>query len=131
MIQFPLKIEVFQNQDGMWRAYSPGFDFERSCMRETREQTLGAVFFILKDIPGFHLWTFNIVSQGLNDVRIVPPKQPMVSNPIPSVYEMEVFKESGKIAAIKAYRERTGLGLKECKDAIEEDAARLGLEPRR
>ena len=32
----------------------------------------------------------------------------------------ELFSEEGKIAAIKRYRELTGAGLKEAKDAVEE-----------
>ena len=30
-----------------------------------------------------------------------------------------ILEEQGKIAAIKAYRERTGVGLKDAKDAVE------------
>lgn len=33
--------------------------------------------------------------------------------------ELFIYRSDGKITAIKAYRERTGLGLKESKDAIE------------
>lgn len=33
--------------------------------------------------------------------------------------EMLIARQQGKIYAIKAYRNRTGLALKECKDAIE------------
>lgn len=45
----------------------------------------------------------------------------------PTVDEMVVAKNSGKISAIKAHRTRTGMGLKESKDAIEESLALLGI----
>jgi ribosomal protein L7/L12 len=51
------------------------------------------------------------------------------SNVLPNVLvdELHLYKAQGKIAAIKAFRARTGLGLKESKDAIENAAAKLGM----
>ena len=40
-----------------------------------------------------------------------------------------VLKARGKIAAIKEYRQSTGSGLKEAKDAVEALAARHGVQP--
>ena len=60
------------------------------------------------------------------DHRGTPP-----SEDEPSALEAEVVRrlESvGKIDAIKHYRESTGAGLKEAKDAVEKIAARLGVE---
>ena len=47
----------------------------------------------------------------------------------PTMADMATFRIDGKIAAIKQYRARTGVGLKESKDAIELAAGRLGLNP--
>lgn len=45
-------------------------------------------------------------------------------------WEVIAYLERGeKIGAIKFYREKTGLGLKEAKDAVEAIEARLGLAP--
>lgn len=44
---------------------------------------------------------------------------------------LAIVREQGKIAAIKRYRELTGQGLKEAKDAVEEMMARNGVEPGR
>lgn len=71
-------------------------------------------------------------------VHIVPPAAP---NPVdkyddkyrydPTTDELCLYINQGKINAIKAYRERTRLGLRESKEAIENAASRLGLkEPR-
>lgn len=40
---------------------------------------------------------------------------------------VELLRKGRKIAAIKAYRERTGLGLKESKDAVEAIAEKHGI----
>jgi hypothetical protein len=42
----------------------------------------------------------------------------------------DLIVKHGKIAAIKRYREATGLGLKESKDAVEQLAASAGLASR-
>lgn len=42
---------------------------------------------------------------------------------------LELVKSGQKIEAIKHHRERTGLGLKESKDAVEALAARYGVAP--
>jgi ribosomal protein L7/L12 len=42
---------------------------------------------------------------------------------------LKILAVEGKIAAIKHYRETTGLGLKESKDAVEELARRVGVKP--
>jgi ribosomal protein L7/L12 len=42
---------------------------------------------------------------------------------------LTLIRSGNKIAAIKAYRERTGLGLKEAKDAVEALAAQPAREP--
>jgi hypothetical protein len=44
---------------------------------------------------------------------------------------LNTLATSGKIAAIKEYREATGAGLKESKDAVEVLAARHGVQPAR
>lgn len=45
-------------------------------------------------------------------------------------WEVIAYLERGeKIGAIKFYRDRTGLGLKEAKDAVEAIEARMGLAP--
>ena len=41
---------------------------------------------------------------------------------VPTLEDMQVFRINGKIAAIKQHRARTGIGLKESKDAIEDAA---------
>ena len=52
----------------------------------------------------------------------------MVAQPTdPTVTEMMILKGSGKIPAIKAYRERVHCGLKEAKDAIEDAGLRIGF----
>jgi hypothetical protein len=40
-----------------------------------------------------------------------------------------LLKQAGKIAAIKRYRERTGVGLKQAKDFVEALGARHGVAP--
>lgn len=47
--------------------------------------------------------------------------------PRPNFGELITYRRSGKIMSIKEYRTRTGLGLKESKDAIEEAVDALGL----
>jgi len=51
------------------------------------------------------------------------PRAPVVPPAPPDPEALEairpVLAERGKIAAIKAYRERTGVGLKDAKDAVE------------
>jgi large subunit ribosomal protein L7/L12 len=50
--------------------------------------------------------------------------------PLPEGWESEVvtlLQGGKKIDAIKLYREKTGLGLKEAKDAVEAIAGRMGL----
>lgn len=42
---------------------------------------------------------------------------------------LSVLETRGKIAAIKEYRESTGTGLKEAKDAVEALAAQHGMRP--
>ena len=42
---------------------------------------------------------------------------------------LRIFATQGKIAAIKAHREATGLGLKESKDAVESLAHKAGVAP--
>ena len=42
---------------------------------------------------------------------------------------LSVLETRGKIAAIKEYRQSTGVGLKEAKDAVEALAARHGVQP--
>lgn len=42
---------------------------------------------------------------------------------------LSVFATRGKIAAIKEFREHTGAGLKEAKDAVELLAERYGVKP--
>ena len=44
---------------------------------------------------------------------------------------VSVLETRGKIAAIKEYRESTGTGLKEAKDAVEALVARHGVQPAR
>jgi ribosomal protein L7/L12 len=43
---------------------------------------------------------------------------------------VSLMRQRQKIAAIKLYRERTGLGLKEAKDAVELLAVRHGISPK-
>jgi len=43
---------------------------------------------------------------------------------------LKLLRSGRKIAAIKAYREQTGVGLKEAKDAVEALAAQRGIAPR-
>lgn len=50
------------------------------------------------------------------DVKPPPPEQPPAEKPA-SV--LELLRAGRKIEAIKAYRESTGVGLKEAKDAVE------------
>lgn len=126
MIQFPLKIDVYRTHDGLWKAESCSVEYYTTG--QTAEHALGAMFLSLKSIPGFQLWTFNIVVADDSERRRIE-KEPRRPKPDVSKYEMDVFVTAGKINAIKAYRERTGLGLKESKDAIEEMASRLGTEP--
>jgi hypothetical protein len=63
-----------------------------------------------------------------------PVEQPALGN-LPegelSEFDQEILglmKGGKKIEAIKRYREKTGLGLKEAKDAVEALAARYGIE---
>jgi ribosomal protein L7/L12 len=42
--------------------------------------------------------------------------------------EIRIGKEKGKIPSIKAYRERTGVGLKEAKDFVEDYFTKYNLE---
>jgi ribosomal protein L7/L12 len=58
--------------------------------------------------------------------RPLPPRPPLATSPSPPPFDgtlpadvLAVLAADGKIAAIKLLRERTGLGLKEAKDAIE------------
>lgn len=57
----------------------------------------------------------------------------VVSGELPSmavtVDDLVLFVHDGKIAAIKNHRTRTGMGLKDSKDAIESAASRLNLSP--
>jgi ribosomal protein L7/L12 len=50
------------------------------------------------------------------------------SNAVNIAYELQ---RQGKIAAIKLYREQTGVGLHEAKLAVEEIARREGIKPRK
>lgn len=43
---------------------------------------------------------------------------------------VEILEREGKIAAIKHYRDETGCGLREAKEAVEQLAARVGISPR-
>lgn len=135
MLQFPLTIDVAQLLDvpasdqDKWRASVASPDLPRCQYGATKEHALGALFLALSEYPGFHLWTFNIRVHAVQP-PFIPPALPRVYSeglPTPSNFEMDTFRESGKIPAIKAYRERTGLGLKEAKDAIEIEAAKQGL----
>jgi hypothetical protein len=42
---------------------------------------------------------------------------------------LDLLRRGDKIEAIKRYRERTGAGLKEAKDAVEALGARHGIQP--
>lgn len=126
MISFPLKIEVFRLSNGLWRAHTLSSEYEVKADAQTREHALGALFYAMKDTPGFHLWTFNISSQEEDGTRVeLAPGEPP---PAMSSYEAELYVISGKINAIKAYRERTRLGLREAKEAIERDAKAQDLK---
>lgn len=48
-------------------------------------------------------------------------------NSEPTIAEMSILRSHGKIEAIKAHRARTGMGLKDSKDAIELAGISLGL----
>jgi ribosomal protein L7/L12 len=52
-----------------------------------------------------------------------PPPRPPTPNADPEV--LRLIRGGNKIGAIKRYRELTGLGLKESKEAIDEIEARL------
>ncbi len=61
------------------------------------------------------------------ETLVPPPTRPQ------SISDEEVvtaLENGGKIGAIKLYRERTGVGLKEAKDAVEALAARHGIVPK-
>jgi hypothetical protein len=59
------------------------------------------------------------------------PESPVTSLPALSERAMDIAKDpAGKIAAIKAYREETGLGLKQAKDAVEGWLATQGSQHR-
>lgn len=47
--------------------------------------------------------------------------------PIPNSYEMSLVKDNQKLAAVKSYKERTGLGLMDSKRAIEAEMKIQGL----
>lgn len=61
-----------------------------------------------------------------------PEETPAVSDQPASGSDDEVMKllrSGSKIGAIKAYREQTGVGLKEAKDAVEAMASEHGISP--
>jgi hypothetical protein len=110
MIQFPLKIDVYKSGNG-WIAEVLDEGIEVHAWGKTKEHALGTVFLSLKNSPGFHLWTFNIVEE--NEV-------PSCEIPEVSAHEVELYHINNKVSAIKAYRERTGLSLKQCVEAFKE-----------
>lgn len=60
-------------------------------------------------------------------------EQRTTANADQSYFELqlvELLRQGQKIQAIKAYRERTGLGLKDSKDAVENTARKHGIPPK-
>ena len=57
----------------------------------------------------------------LCDIDVAPVEVPGKANPATVNELMRAIHVGEKIAAIKAYREMTGFGLKEVKDAVEKD----------
>ena len=70
MIQFPLKIEVFCHSSRLWRAHTVASKYEVHMDALTKEQALGALFCVMKDVPGFNLWTFDISLQEEDDTMV-------------------------------------------------------------
>jgi large subunit ribosomal protein L7/L12 len=54
-----------------------------------------------------------------------PPQEPVVDSWEPEI--VALMEQGRKIEAIKLYREKTGVGLKEAKDAVEAIATRRGI----
>ena len=65
---------------------------------------------------------------AIRDTAGPAPEPVPSSSSDPTLSEILRGKNGGKIDAIKEYRARTGLGLKEAKDAIEGAFNRLGLQ---
>lgn len=59
--------------------------------------------------------------------EILKPLAPVSGSFEVTLKELQIAKESGKVAAIKAYRKRTGRDLKESKDAVEGTVCWLGI----
>ncbi|MHB1038442.1 MAG: ribosomal protein L7/L12 [Pirellulales bacterium] len=58
-----------------------------------------------------------------------PPQKPVAESWEPEI--VALMEQGRKIEAIKLYREKTGLGLKDAKEAVEAIAARHGIAPSR
>lgn len=71
--------------------------------------------------------TFTKTILGGGEPAAADDTLPGCGKPQPTFGELITYRRSGKIMSIKEYRTRTGLGLKESKDAIEEAADALAI----
>ena len=81
-----------------------------------------------RDVTGAGLAVAKETVEALERGNPLPTKEP-----VDSAFENEIIlllQGGKKIGAIKVYRERTGVGLKEAKDAVEAIAAQRGLPSR-
>lgn len=87
-------------------------------------ELIGRLVRLAEDFPGYENDLVNLIRKVVGP-EPAPPA--VVAQPTdPTVTEMVILENQGKIPAIKAYRERVHCGLREAKDAIEDAGVRIG-----
>lgn len=72
---------------------------------------------------------FALIEKIVSPPTPIPASSPSTRQPIsPTLDELYVARAAGKLAAIKVYRTRTGLDLKEAKENIEKAMEGIGWE---
>lgn len=107
--------------------HNPEFVEElRALLRDGRKIDAIARF---REATGHGLRESKAIIEALEAGKLTSPATVAVDGRVDEAKIVALLRENQFIQAIKAYREATGLGLKESKQAVEAIAARYGIRP--